>query len=173
MFSSRTSMWVYWCTVAWLEETLLKIHTTAYGFHCSSYLLKTLFLSSSCFSLTSIKSSLQLVLSLLLSFLCQEVLSFSCSVSSNDDLSITGSHSCGTVLIEGTLRIQSNTYLSANRIEVATTVQLLVGTASNPVSDVTIYLNHQMGYHHVTYSGSDTDAGQLMSYGITKMYGTA
>ena len=55
----------------------------------------------------------------------------------------------------------------------ATTGQLLVGTATNPVSDVTIYLNHNMGYNHVTESGSDTDDGQLMSYGITKMYGTA
>ena len=81
--------------------------------------------------------------------------------------------STNTVLIEGTLRIQSNTYLSANRIEVATTGQLLVGTASDPVSDVSIYLSHQMGYNHVTGSGSDTDAGQLMSYGITKMNGTA
>merc|ERR1719216_557626 len=91
------------------------------------------------------------------------VLSFSCSVPLNADETISGTHSCTDILIEGTLRISSNTHLTADRIEVATTGSLLVGTSSSPVSDVTIYLNHAMGYNHVTDSGTDTSSGQLMS----------
>ena len=113
-----------------------------------------------------------LVAFVLISWQISDALTFSCTsgtktIAEHEDFSMTGTHDCGTIMINGILRIQSNTYLSADRIEVATTGQLLVGTASNPVSDVTIYLKHEM-------AGADraTEDGQLMSYGITTMYGT-
>ena len=75
------------------------------------------------------------------------------------------------MLIEGTLEIQSNTYLTADSITVASSGTLIVGTSSSPVSDVTIYLNHAMGYNHVTGTGTSTTSGKLTSYGTTYMYG--
>eukprot|EP01084_Bolivina_argentea_P243509 408211_1 len=96
---------------------------------------------------------------------------FSCTVGPTEDKTINGAVTCGTIMIEGTLRITSNTYLTADRIEVSSTGTLIIGTSLSPVTDITIYLNHNMGYNHVTESGTSTSSGQIMSYGTTYMYG--
>ena len=106
--------------------------------------------------------------------------SFSCTVgtpttiSESDDVTISGDHSCGTIIIKGNLSIQSTTHLTADRIEVASTGALLVGTRTDPVRDVTIHLNHKMATDVTPDEKGNRPnppEGQLMSYGITKMHG--
>ncbi len=113
-------------------------------------------------------SSLFFVAVLSAALLCRNVSSFSFSVPLSESVSISGRHSCGSMVVEGTLRIESGTYLAADRIEVASTGSLIVGTASSPASDVTIFLQHAAGQKNV-----DTPYGKLLSYGVTSMLGAA
>ena len=124
------------------------------------------------FRLLASTMSPQLFVAVIFALFIDSCLSFSCSVGPIEDKSLNGgTYTCATILIEGTLRIQSNTHITADRIEVASTGKLIVGTSNSPVSNVVIYLNHAMGYNHLTDTGTPAASGQLMSYGETYIYG--
>ena len=49
---------------------------------------------------------------------------------------------CTTITVEGTLHVHNDSHIRTNRILVASTGSFVMGTASDPVHNVTIYLDH-------------------------------
>merc|ERR1719361_660862 len=101
---------------------------------------------------------------LIASILSPVFASFSCSVESGESQTLDpGSYTCSMIQIKGTLNIQSNTNINADRIQVEVGGKLIIGTSDTPVEDVVIYLNHELG--------TEVPSGQLMSYGETYIFG--
>merc|ERR1719433_1632455 len=66
---------------------------------------------------------------------------FLCTVTQDEDRSISGTQKCDDLVIEGTLHLDSNTHLSADHIDIRSTGSLLIGHISSSVTDVTITMN--------------------------------
>lgn len=80
---------------------------------------------------------------------------FSCSAAEYEDLTITGTHSCDIVQIDGTLRIESASHLSADRIEVSSTGSLILDETS------TVIMNSKSGVI-TNYGAINVNGGYLV-----------